>query len=299
MKVELVRQKLFYSLRDRTVKGKIMAFKNILIIYNGSESSDAALEFALILREKYDAHVTGLLAYNFAPVNDNVRSWMPEDVQASIKTAQKEAIQNIEDKFQSAIANCSSPEKIHWISSSGEGDKTVAKYARFYDLTILGRYDAVHGEDQQELHPDMIAMVSGRPVLLVPRVFEMSAFNDRVTLAWDGKRASSRAVNDAIDILRTDAVVTVLTVGDAIASASLPEIDVRTSLQRHGIKTQIVEMQRDGKSIAYRVLEFLEQSDSSLLVMGAYEHSKFRQSMIGGVTNSVLKKAKVPILISH
>ncbi len=276
-----------------------MAFKNILITYNGSESSSAALEFALILRDKYDAHLTGLLAYNFAPVNDNVRSWMPEDVRASIKSVQKEAIQRIEDKFRDTIAKSSSPEKIHWIAKSGEGDKTVAKYARFYDLTILGRYDAVHGEDQQELHPDMIAMVSGRPVLLVPRVFEMAAFNDRVTLAWDGKRASTRALSDAIQILKTDAEVTVLTVGDAITSASMPEIDVQTSLQRHGINTRKVEIQRKGKSVAYRVLEFLEQSDSSMLVMGAYEHSKFRQSMIGGVTNSVLKQAKVPIMIAH
>ncbi|MCP4995312.1 MAG: universal stress protein, partial [Gammaproteobacteria bacterium] len=36
-----------------------------------------------------------------------------------------------------------------------------------------------------------------------------------------------------------------------------------------------------------------------LLVMGAYEHSKFRQSIVGGVTSSVLKKAKIPIIISH
>ena len=54
-----------------------------------------------------------------------------------------------------------------------------------------------------------------------------------------------------------------------------------------------------GQSVGYRLLEFLEQAQPKLLVMGAYEHSKFRQSIVGGVTRSVLKKAKIPVLISH
>ena len=191
------------------------------------------------------------------------------------------------------------PDKIHWISKRGDGDATVAKYARLYDLTIIGRYDAVHGEDQLELHPDMIAMVSGRPVLLVPREFDMSTFNEHAVLAWDGKRASARALADAMQILKTKSLVTIVTVDDGDSEFTLPEIDVETALQRHGIKTERVHLKRNGKSVGNRILKFLDQAQPSLLVMGAYEHSKFRQSIVGGVTSSVLKKAKVPIIISH
>jgi nucleotide-binding universal stress UspA family protein len=36
-----------------------------------------------------------------------------------------------------------------------------------------------------------------------------------------------------------------------------------------------------------------------LLVMGAYEHSKFREDLFGGVTNEILQECPVPVLLSH
>ena len=276
-----------------------MAIKNLLIAYGGSESSDAALDFALFMRDKYDAHVTGLLAHNFAPVRQIVGSWIPEDVRDNIRQAQAQAVESIGARFKQRTGSSSAPDKIHWISKRGDGDETVARYARYFDLTILGRYDAVHGEDQQELHPDMIAMVSGRPVLLVPREFDKSTFNEHAVLAWDGKRASARALADAMQILKTKQLVTIVTVKDDQSKTSLPGIDVETALQRHGVNTEKVTLKRKGKSVGYRILEFLEEAQPKLLVMGAYEHSKFRQSIVGGVTSSVLKKARIPVLISH
>jgi len=35
------------------------------------------------------------------------------------------------------------------------------------------------------------------------------------------------------------------------------------------------------------------------LAMGAYEHAKLAEDLFGGVTNTVLKKSKVPVLLSH
>ena len=276
-----------------------MPIKNILIAYGGSESSDAALEFALHIREKYDAHLTGLLAYNFAPVNVNVSSWIPDDMRDSIRAAQERMVKGIEERFQHKTAENPAQEKIHWISKSGEGNATVAQYARLFDITVIGRYDAVHGEENQELNPDKIAMISGSPVLLVPREFDVATFNEHAVLAWDGRRAAARALSDAIQILKTKSLVTVLTVGEENDELSVPGMDVETALQRHGIKTEVLNLEKGGKSISKRILEYLDEAQPKLLVMGAYEHSKFRQSIVGGVTSNVLKNAKLPILISH
>lgn len=276
-----------------------MAIKNLLIAYSGSESSDSALDFALVAQKKYDAHLTGILVHNSAPVHQAANNWIPADVLASIKEADAQAARDIEAKFLQRVSASSAVDKTHWITKRGDGDATVAKYARLFDLTIIGRYDAVHGEEQQEMHPDLIAMVSGRPVMLVPREVDMSTFNEHAVLAWDGKRASSRALADAMQVLENESLVTIVTVDDGHSEISLPEIDVETALQRHGVATEKVNLKRDGKSVGYRILEFLEQTQPKLLVMGAYEHSKFRQSIVGGVTSKVLKKAKVPIIISH
>lgn len=142
-------------------------------------------------------------------------------------------------------------------------------------------------------------MVSGRPVVLVPREFDMSTFNEHAVVAWDGKRASSRALADVMEILETKSLVTIITVADGHAEESLPEINVETALQRHGVNTEQVYLERNGRSVGDRILAFLEKAQPRLLVMGAYEHSKFRQSIVGGVTSVVLNKAKVPVIISH
>jgi nucleotide-binding universal stress UspA family protein len=33
--------------------------------------------------------------------------------------------------------------------------------------------------------------------------------------------------------------------------------------------------------------------------MGAYEHSKFSEDLLGGVTQDILERARLPILMSH
>lgn len=276
-----------------------MAIKNLLIAYNGTESSDAALDLALHMREKYDAHLTGLLAHIPGAIPQPGAAWIPKDVQQMVRDAQLQSAKDIEAKFKKRIASSSDKDKIHWMTKRGEGDATLARCARLYDFTIIGRFDAVHDNSQPELHPDMIAMVSGRPVLLVPREYDISTFNEHAVLAWDGKRAATRALADAIQVLETKSLVTIVTVSDGEAEVCMPEMNIEIALQRHGIKTERVQLERKGKSVGKRILKYLEKEEPRLLVMGAYEHSKFRQSIIGGVTSTVLKKAKVPIIISH
>lgn len=276
-----------------------MAIKNLLIAYNGTESSDAALDLALHMRDKYDAHLTGLLAHIPGAINQASAAWIPKDIQDKVTEAQIQNARDIEEKFNKRIASSLAKDKIHWITKRGDGDATLARCARLYDLTIIGRYDAVLGDDLPELHPDMIAMISGRPVLLVPREFDISTFNEHAVLAWDGKRAATRALSDAMQILETKSLVTIVTVSDDQADLCMPDINIETALQRHGVKTERVLLERKGKSVGKRILKYLEKSEANLLVMGAYEHSKFRQAIIGGVTSSVLKKARVPIIISH
>ena len=102
-----------------------------------------------------------------------------------------------------------------------------------------------------------------------------------------------------MQMLKTKSFVSIVTVNDGEVDASLPAIDVETALRRHGIDTETVQLEEKGRSIGYRLLEFLDEAKPNLLVMGDYEHSKFRQTITGGVTSTVLKKAKVPIFISH
>ena len=276
-----------------------MTVKNILVAYNGTESCDAALDAALYLRDKYDAHLTGLLAYAVPGANPAVNAWMPQNVETLLEEAVQDATKQVQQKFEELTAGAEAQERIHWIAALEQSDATVARYARMYDLTVVGRYEAVQGEARTVLHPDTIAMISGRPVLLIPRRFDMSTFGEHAVVAWDGRRASARALADAMQILDSESLVTVATVAEGGVKARLPGMDIETNLKRHGVNANSVSLEKKGRSISKTILTFLKESQPNLLVMGAYEHSKFRQTVVGGVTKKVLKKARMPILISH
>jgi len=41
------------------------------------------------------------------------------------------------------------------------------------------------------------------------------------------------------------------------------------------------------------------EQQATMIVMGAYTHSRLRQSFLGGVTKHLLAHAPVPLLMSH
>jgi len=46
-------------------------------------------------------------------------------------------------------------------------------------------------------------------------------------------------------------------------------------------------------------LSYIADKQHDLLVMGAYGHSRVREIMLGGMTRDMIRKATVPVLMSH
>lgn len=274
-----------------------MAIKNLLVAYNGSKASDAALHNAMLMQRKYAAHVTGLLVQGDPRAVGRGLPWMPESIRNTIATAASEAAGKLQERFRQATSGAPA-ERIHWIDSRGESNATVAEYGRLFDLTVLGTHEDMGSKEHLELHPDRIALISGRPVLVFPAGHLAKEIVEHAVLAWDGSRAAARAMNDAMQILETKALVTVVTVGKKRAGATPRGIDVETALARHGVRTERVTLKESG-SIARTILDHCATCGAGLLVMGAYEHSKFREDFLGGVTQTVLREAQLPVFLSH
>lgn len=275
-----------------------MAIKNLLVAYNGSAASDAALHNTMLMQRKYDAHVTGLLVQGDPDAVGRGLPWMPESIRKSIAAAAAEAASDLEARFREATS-AAPDDRVHWIDSRGESNATVAEYGRLFDLTILGAHEEMGAKEHLELHPDRIALVSGRPVLVFPAGHLTEQIVEHAVLAWDGSRAAARALNDAMQILETKSLVTVVTVGKGHAGAEPHGIDVETALARHGVRTDKVTLKESGRSIARTILDHCAKCGAGLLVMGAYEHSKFREDFLGGVTHTVLRETRLPVFLSH
>ncbi|MDK3073910.1 universal stress protein [Sedimentitalea sp. JM2-8] len=264
--------------------------------FNGSESSEGALKAAVHMQQKYGAHITGLLAHEGKRERFSQRPWMPENVREIIEKSVHADEDRVGADFHRLVGDVP-PDKVHWITLSGEPDTTVAQYACLYDITVVGRHTADDVPDAS-LHPERIALNSGRPVLVVPPGFDKATINRPAVLAWDGARAATRALNDAMLVIETKQRVDVLSVGKKIRRP-LKAIDVVTTLARHGVGAKRVRREQSTRSVGEEILAYCDEVDAGLLVMGAFEHSAFREELFGGTTKTVLANARIPVLISH
>ena len=146
------------------------------------------------------------------------------------------------------------------------------------------------------LHPDRIALMSGRPVMVIPAGYVREARHERAAVAWDGSRAAGRALFDSLQLLEEDGEVTVLTIEGT--DMPRPVGELIDHLGRHDIASRHEALPLS-HGIARTILSYAQQADPCLLVMGAYEHSKFREDFFGGVTARVLKDIRIPVLLSH
>lgn len=273
-----------------------MAIKNILVVFDGTEGAQSALRLGLKMAEKYGAHITGLL-----PHGDPSSQLRALSVQhTSLREAIAETNARLIKEAKALFWDCAQGHKnVHWLVHDGQADRAVVENARYFDVTLIDQYDPAQNKTVFEVHPDKIALQSGRPIIIVPRGHDRP-LGEKAVIAWDGQRAAARALSDAMQILETKSLVTVLTV----ASARGDDTDLSCGrlhqhLSRHGVETEWVSLPIKGSSIARTIVNWCNQNAPDLLVMGAFEHSKFREDLLGGVTNSVLKNISTPILMAH
>ncbi len=245
-----------------------MAIRNILVAYIGSASSDAALAAAFFVHKKYGAHVTGLMAAQ-SRVDLSEFPWLPDSIKKTIVELDRDHIRQVETRFRQKCEGHIAAEKTHWIARRGASDAAVIEYAHMYDLTIVGRGDSIAEEKRFELHPDRIALKSGRPVLVIPQGWSEDLFSEHALLAWDGNRSATRALADAMQILETKQLVTVLSVKGRGLGKKLKGIDVETVLSRHEIKTERVFLEAGNKRISDILIKECVNRNVGLLVMGA------------------------------
>lgn len=175
----------------------------------------------------------------------------------------------------------------------------LVELARYHDLTM-----SICNEAEPERRSEREALIfgSGGPVILVPdasRLQKQPTEPLAVMVAWDGGRASSRALRDAMPLLADAASVSILSIGDDKTIDTESVSAIRTYLDHHGISTEHVEATRGHADIGSALQDAALGRDSDLLVMGAFGHSRFREFVLGGATQSILSAPRLPILLSH
>ena len=175
-----------------------------------------------------------------------------------------------------------------------EAAELLVEYSRLRDLTIVP-------ESNDRWYAEAVIFGSGRPTLILPqnprsRPFELGS----VAVAWDFSRAAARAVSDAIPLLEKAKKVSVVTVlNEKRLDNEHSAEELSKNLSRHGIDVVLDRVDARGRPIGAVLEAYVSSHAADMLVMGAYGHSRLREFVLGGATNSLLSKPPLPILFSH
>lgn len=177
--------------------------------------------------------------------------------------------------------------------------RELLEAARLHHVTIQPlRKDA---EDQSDM-VEQLVFESGRPVLIFPEkpVRRLATSFRNVAVAWDGSRPATRAVADAMPFLRRATSVRVFTATDdkpLSAGQGQQFIEHLASLGIEAIHEDVKKTDRH--SIGSFMESYVASRDIDLLVMGAYGHSRLREFILGGATQSILANPPCWVLLSH
>jgi nucleotide-binding universal stress UspA family protein len=125
-----------------------------------------------------------------------------------------------------------------------------------------------------------------------------AALTDNILIAWNGSLEASRAVFGAMPLLRLAKRVTIFTALEYEAEAVHLD-DLGVSLRDRGIRTPEVIFPTGERSTGAALVMAAETHHATLIVMGAYTHSRMREAFLGGVTRHLLAHAPAPLLMSH
>lgn len=270
--------------------------KSILVHIHRDDGQDARLKAALDVTRAFDGHLACLQVTpleTFAPVDPYGVSFMMAQVIERISDEEKTERAAIERRLKDE------PISWEWQTHAGAPSRLLAAHSWLADLVVL----SASGKgmrpriDAPQTAADVVIRASA-PVLAVPHDSNGIDCAGAALIAWDGSAEASTALRHALPLLKKAGAVTLVTV-DRDDELDLPGSEAIAYLARHGIKATELDLQRKGRSVSQVLLETARTSGASYLVMGAYGHSRLRESVLGGVTKEMLEKTTLPLVLAH
>lgn len=280
-------------------------FKDLILHITDTPGDGNALDMALALAEHAHAHLTVVgSVYLPAPVPGAWgvppdASWMQRIYAETRAMAEAQAA-----RLRDRIDRESVPSEVRLIESvAADSLHKAALHTHYADLAVMTSAQGDLGERSAvRAFFSALLLESGRPVLIVPPHCQVKMPPRHVVVAWRPTREASRALHDAMPLLRAAESVDVLEIEagpeERSEDGAQPGADIATHLARHDLKVRVV-VQQSGGSVTTELLRHCEQSGAQLLVAGGYGHSRFREWVLGGTTRELLQFAQLPVFFSH
>lgn len=277
-----------------------MAIKDILVHIDDTPQCEKRFVLAMKLAKQHQAELFTLFSEadpNILGISTN-KEKRRKQYKKSSDDAHKKYQKLAEKESVKLQWNTAKPPK----SEDSVTDQLI-HFTQHMDLTIVGQYHrpSASGRIPSDL-AERLVLETGRPILIIPYAGKFKEIGKRVLIAWNTGRESVRAANDAIPLVQHAKKVSVIAINPRKGHkrhGEIPAADIARHLSRHGIKAVAEHLSTSDIDPGNMLLSCAADESADLLVMGAYGHHRFRELILGGVTQDILKHMTLPVLMSH
>jgi nucleotide-binding universal stress UspA family protein len=258
----------------------------------------AALPRATDLAATLGAHVTAVVHEVDIPPIENPVADLLLNIKSEAAAAERQSRQvgnDLEQRLKQFASKIGLPLAIERLRAERACGELIAERARSFDLTMLLCDPA--SPDHALVEEDVL-FGSGGPVITFPSR-DAPSHLAKVAIAWDGSRASSRSVRDALPLLRKAGSVFLLTCTQDKPISPTSIDGALALLSAHEIDAKHVPVGLDDRPVGMALQSGAIAHDAGMLIMGAYGHSRMREFIMGGATASVLRDPMLPLFMSH
>jgi nucleotide-binding universal stress UspA family protein len=271
-----------------------MSWTRILASLTGAPADAQALEAAVALAAPFQATVCAA----FAPADAaDLMPWMGEGLMGGVQMAaldsMKQAASEGERLSRTRFEAVDYPHKDFIVLASPVWS-CLCMEARLCDAVAFGP-DPARGRGPLVEVFQQVLMEERRPVFVARGPLDL---NRPIALAWDGGKEATRAIREAIPLLKRVADVAVLSAPSATPRNFDPKRLV-DYLASRGVKARIDQLSGSGDA-GPLLLEGARAMGAGVLVAGAFGHPRFQQFIFGGATRTLMQADGGPSLfLSH
>jgi len=277
-------------------------YKRILLCTDGSPGAAVAGDYAIWFAKNLGAHlqvlyITDIRLLEGPWLSDFSGALGAQPYAALVPKLQQLQKQKATTILAAAEQRCRDAHVVcETAHETGNLVHVMLAYEKRADLIVLGQRGehAPWLDDMLGSSVERMVRASIKPCLVTPEKFQPVK---RMVIAYDGSVESNKALHSGIDLAPSLAVdVAIITVCQRDTDEATSKIlnEAVQVAQDHGLKPHGQLAHGNAET---EILKKCEETGATLIVMGAYGHTRIRELILGSTTSHVLRKAHVPVLL--
>jgi len=272
--------------------------REILSFIDDAEAGTAHVRALLGLAERFDAQLElGVLTAGpmmFPELAPYTSLYLPEIALRGDGEAQLGRVRALVGGAAERVDVWGFHDSIGWLAADVRDSRQIA------DLILIGAQETwLHGWLRRRMIETLV-LSAGTPLLLLPPSGWSGGVGHAV-LGWKPSAHANRVVHDLVAIAEPGAHIDIVTIGRAVEpepGSVVPGSGIVRHLTRHGFAVELHRLDEDGLE-ADQLSAFAIDRKADLLAVGGFAHSRIRDIVLGGVTQGLIEKTRLPVLMAH